>query len=99
MAMLPVGTESRSASPAVAVPTVSMQTAGGSVRRLPEAWPGNSTRSTVMPAPVTTSSMATSPDCSRPALAPGVRISPAMPAFAIGPIMACRRCAWPRVEE
>ena len=51
----------------------------------PAACPGNSTRSTATPARVTASSMATSPDCSRPALAPGVSTSPAIPAAAIGP--------------
>ena len=85
MAMRPVGTESRSASASVAARTVWMQTAGGSVRRLPAACPGNSTRSTATPVRLTASSMATSPDCSRPALAPGVSTSPAIPAVAIGP--------------
>ena len=85
MAMRRVGTESRSASPSVAARTVWMQTAGGSVRRLPAACPGNSTRSTATPVALTASSMATSPDCPRPALAPGVSTSPAIPALAIGP--------------
>ena len=85
MAMRLVGTASRSASAAVAVRIVSMHTAGGSVRRLPAACPGNSTRSTATPASVTASSMATRPDCSRPALAPGVSTSPAILTAAIRP--------------
>ena len=47
--------------------------------------PGNSTRSTVMPSGVTARSMATSPEWSRPALAPGVSTRPATRDSLIGP--------------
>ena len=90
MAMRPIGTPSRSASAVVATRTVSMHTAGGSVRRLPAACPGNSTRSTARPVRVTASSIATSPDCVRRALAPGVSTSPAMPAVAMAPSWRAR---------
>ncbi len=77
IAMRVVRTCRCSASAAVAVRTVSMQTAGGSVRRLPAACPGNSTRATERPVLVTAVSIATSPDWFRPALAPGVSTRPA----------------------
>ena len=84
-AIRPTGTESRSASDDVARRTVWMDTAGVSGRRLPSACPGNSTRSTAMPRGVTASSMATSPEWSRPALAPGVSTRPATRRTVIGP--------------
>ena len=68
----------RAASSVEADRMVSMHTAGGSGRRLPAAWLGNSMRSTAMPVAVTTSSTATSPGWSRRALLPGVRMRPAM---------------------
>ncbi len=77
MATRRVGTPSRSASSDVAVRIVAMHTAGVSGRRFPALTPGNSTRSTATPTLVTASSIATSPEWSRPALAPGVSMSPA----------------------
>ena len=85
MATRSVGTPSRPASSEVAVRIVSMHTAGGSGWRFPEAGPGKSTRSTVTPSAVTASSIATSPDWSRLALAPGVSTRPAGLDPVIGP--------------
>ena len=63
---------SRSASSSVAARIVVVHTAGGSGRCYPAAGPGKSTRSTAIPTLVTASSITTSPEWSRRALAPGV---------------------------
>lgn len=85
MAIRWVGTPSLPANSEVAVRMVSMHTAGESGRRFPAAGPGKSTRSTVSPTLVTASSIATSPDWSRRALAPGVSTRPTGPDVVIGP--------------
>jgi hypothetical protein len=70
-------TPSREANSLEASRIVWMHTAGGSGRRLPAAWLGNSMRSTTIPEAVTTSSTANNPGWSRRALLPGVRMRPA----------------------
>jgi hypothetical protein len=85
MATQGVGTPIRCASSSVAVRIVAMQTAGESGRRFPAAGPGKSTRSTATPTLLTAWSIATSPEWSRRALAPGVSTRPAGPDPIIDP--------------
>ena len=98
MAMRPVGTPSRSASADVAARTVSMHTAGGSVRRLPAACPGNSTRSTATPTAAHRLVDGDEPGLLTPGTRPGREHESGDPRAAIGPswrAAAARRCDGP----
>ena len=85
MATRLVGTSSRSANSDVALRTVAMHTSGGSGRRFPAACDGNSTRSTAIPARVTSCVDGHEPRLVPPGAGAGREHEPDGPGLIMGP--------------